>query len=285
MQIVIASYLQTIQAQSENRRNMSKRDEVSSANERHWEKMVKEGCGFTRPWLNLDKAVLRHYAKGKLHTVPEPLDEVYPPGILADVEGKDVLCLASGGGQQSAVFGLLDARVTVVDLAEGQLDGDRKAAAHYGYEVTTIRGDMRDLSPLDDESFDLVYQAPSMSYVPDVRQVYAEVAVVLRPGGLYRVSVTNPATEFVGMDSWDGHGYRITVPYTVRRTENGEEDPIEFRHHWSDIFNGLIDNGFSIQQVQEAPEHLKQYPEARPGSWKHILTYVQWHLAIVARKG
>lgn len=40
---------------------------------------------------------------------------IYPAGLLADIDGKDVLCLASGGGQQSAVFSLLGAKVTVVD--------------------------------------------------------------------------------------------------------------------------------------------------------------------------
>jgi len=134
---------------------MNKKDEIADINERHWEKMVKEGCGFTRPWLDLDFALVRQYAEGKLESVPEQLIEIYPTTVLADVEGKDVLCLASGGGQQSAVFGLLGARVTVVDLAEGQLDGDRRAAAHYGYEVATIRADMRDLSCIGDESFDL----------------------------------------------------------------------------------------------------------------------------------
>lgn len=113
-----------------------------------------------------------------------------PRNILTDVDDKDVLCLASGGGQQSAVFGLLGARVTVVDLAQGQLAGDREAAAHYGYEVTTIQADMRDPSCLDDESFDLVFQATSMGYVPHVREVYSQVARVLRSGGLYRTVIT-----------------------------------------------------------------------------------------------
>ena len=133
-------------------------DEIATTNEKHWNRMVQEGCGFTVPWLDLDRDLIRRYAAGELERVPEPLTVMYPAGVLANVAGKEVLCLASGGGQQSAVFGLLGARVTVVDLAEGQLEGDRKAAAHYGYEVTTVHADMRDLSCIADESFDLVYQ-------------------------------------------------------------------------------------------------------------------------------
>ena len=107
--------------------------------------MVAEKCGFTRPWFDLTKKDILRYRADALNN-HEQLQNMFPADILSDVEGKDVLCLASGGGQQSAVFGLLGAQVTVVDFSEKQLDGDRKAAAHYGYEVTTIQTDMRDLS-------------------------------------------------------------------------------------------------------------------------------------------
>jgi SAM-dependent methyltransferase len=211
-----------------------------------------------------------------------------PLSVLADAGGKDVLCLASGGGQQSAVFGLLGARVTVLDLTEGQLDGDRTAAAHYGYDLVAIQGDMRDLSGLADESFDLVYQGNTMSWVPDARQVYAGVARVLRKGGVYRVHFPNPATEFVDCDSWDGEGYRLTVPYGVTEQvlRPGVDGPdcIQFRHHLGEVFNGLLDVGLSIRRVQDAPHYFREYADAPPGSWDHWLMFVGG-FAIVATKG
>jgi 2-polyprenyl-3-methyl-5-hydroxy-6-metoxy-1,4-benzoquinol methylase len=194
--------------------DMRNKDEIGAVNKQHWARMVKEGCSFTRPWLNLDRNLLLQYVEGRLDPVPAPLLEIYPVNVLADIEGKQILCLASGGGQQSAVFGLLGARVTVVDLVEGQLEGDVTAAAHYGYEVNTICADMRDLSQIGEGCFNLVFQAPSMAYIPDVRPVYAEVFRVLKPKGIYRVCFTNPATEFVDWNSWDGEGYRMTKPYS-----------------------------------------------------------------------
>lgn len=262
-------------------------DEIAAINKQHWARMVKEGCGFTNPWLNLNRRVLRQYVEGQLETVPEPFLEMYPVNVLADIEGKEVLCLASGGGQQSAVFGLLGARVTVVDLVEGQLEGDATAAAHYGYEVATVCADMRDLSCLGEEAFDLVYQAPSMAYIPDVRLVYKEVSRVLKPNGHYRVCFTNPATEFVDWDSWDGKGYRITKPYCDRieqSSEDGSQGSIQFRHSMANIFNGLTEAGFSIQQVEDSPQYfVRENTEAKPGSWEHWLTYVGG-FAIVAWK-
>ena len=100
---------------------MRKRDDIAVINKRHWEKMVKEGCGFTHPWLELNTSLIDQYVKGNLDPTPKPLLSMYPTSVLADAKGKDVLCLAAGGGQQSVVFSLLGGHVTVVDLSRGQL--------------------------------------------------------------------------------------------------------------------------------------------------------------------
>jgi SAM-dependent methyltransferase len=147
---------------------------------------------------------------------------------------------------------------------------------------------MRDLSSIDGGAFDLVYQAPSMAYVPDVRPVYAEVYRVLRAGGIYRVCFTNPATEFVDWNSWDGEGYRIIKPY-AERMGRGEEDKtggsIQFRHAMAEIFNELIGTGFAILQVADDPQYYAaENAAAQPGTWDHWLTYVGG-FAVVARKG
>ncbi len=259
---------------------MREKDEVALANERHWERMVQEGCGFTVPWLDLDPDTVRAFAAGRLDPAPWPLREMTPRDILADVEGKDVLCLACGGGQQSAVFALLGARVTVVDLARGQLEGDRRAAAHYGIEIRTIHADMRDLSMLDDESFDIVY-GTALCYIPDVRQVYAEVARVLRSGGLYRTDWRQPAVHFV---AWDGDSYRIVKPYS-ERIDRREDGAIEFRHYMDDIFNGLIEVGLAIRRVEDISRTVPPDTQAPAGSWDHERAYIGGEFVIVAQKG
>ena len=259
---------------------MNGRDYVAVANRRLWEEEVKKGCGYTIPWLDLDVDLLHRYAGGELESLPEPLDCLSPPSVFAGVEGKDVLCLAAGGGQQSAVFSLLEAKVTVVDLAEGQLKGDRRSAEHYGYEVTTLHADMRDLSCIAGGSFDLVYQAPSLAYIPHLHEVYAGVSRVLRPGGLYRAQYHQPAIFFAG---WDGEGYRITEPY-AERVLRREDGGIEFRHYMDDIFGGLIDVGLSIRQVVDEGRRREPDPEAPPGSWEHQDAYVGGGFVIVAAK-
>jgi SAM-dependent methyltransferase len=258
---------------------MRPRDEIAAINQQHWGRVAAEDY---RPSLDLDPTPIRDYGAGRTEQAPARLvDEMYPADVLAGVAGKAVLCLAASGGHQTPFFGLLGARVTVVDLTEGQLEHDRTAAAHYGYEVRTIQGDMRDLSELGKESFDLVWQQRSMASIPEVREVYAQVAGVLRPDGTYRVDFTNPAVEFAH-EEWDGVGYRITRPYKekVRHTPG---EAIEFRHYLRDIFGGLLAAGFSIQRVEEEPGFEQQDPTLEPGSWEHSLEYLVGFV-MVARK-
>ena len=237
---------------------------------------------YTRPWLDLNPALVESLAAGRVSHLPEPYAYLYPAEVFKGLAGKDVLCLATGGGQQSAVFGLLGARVTVLDLTEEQLEADREAARKFGYEVKTVQGDMRDLSTLPEAGFDLVYQAISIVFVPSVEEVYRQVHRVLRPGGLYRVGHCNPATQPVEESTWDGEAYRIMKPYAERVIEDAES--VEFRHYLSEIFNHLIGTGFEIRGVWEDPRHLARPSGAAPGTPEHCLEYVQNYFAVLARK-
>lgn len=275
-------------------------DEITRKVEECWDRGVEEGDSCTRPLLDLTREMVQEYADGRRGELPGVSME--PRHLLAGAAGKDVLCLASGGGQQSAVFGLLGANVTVLDISAWQLRGDRTAAEHHGYEVRTVKGDMRDLSAFDDASFDLVYQPHSFSYVPDVRPVYREVHRVLRPGSIYSAGHVNPAVFAVslgfcgsrgGAGGWDGVGYRIVDPYRggpVFRNEAGVENMVageptgENRHLLKDIFGGLIEAGFIIREVVENPRHLEEPISAEPGSYNHMLAYVGLYFDIVAEK-
>jgi hypothetical protein len=51
----------------------------------------------------------------------------------------------------------------------------------------------------------------------------------------------------------------------------------------SDIFNGLIEAGFSIEGVYEDPRHLDHSHAHAEGSEAHLLSYVHMYFAIIAR--
>ena len=100
-------------------------DDIARYNIDRWKLLGEANALFTRPWLELDAAGAR--------------SRVDPAGRLGDLNGKAVLCLASGGGQQSVAFALLGADVTVLDLSEDQLRRDRRAAEHKSVIIRAYR--------------------------------------------------------------------------------------------------------------------------------------------------
>lgn len=246
-------------------------DKIAQYNIERWRGLARANALFTRPYLKLDAASAR-----------EKLD---PDNRLGDIRGQQVLCLAGGGGQQSAAFALLGAAVTVVDLSEAQLQRDHQAAAHYNVAVRTIQGDMRDLSQLGAAAFDIVWHPYSLNFVPDARQVFREVARVMRPNGVYHFNCANPFASGLGEKDWNGQGYPLTRPYLdgaeityadapwVHASGEAIAPPVEYRHTLSTLVNGLIENGFLIRHLSDSTD-FHGVPTAEPGTWDHFTSIV-----------
>lgn len=257
-------------------------DEIAKYNVERWRTLVEARALYTRPMLDLDEAAAREY--------------VDPRGWLGELACRRVLCLAGGGGRESAAFSLLGARVTVFDLSEEQLEQDRRAAAHYGFEVETVRGDMRDLSALGGREFDVVTHSYSLNFVPDSRAVFRGVSRVLRAGGLYRFMCANPFVLGVSTRDWDGRGYVLTRPYVEGAAVEGVDEewvhegrasispPVEYRHGLGTLVAGLTENSLRIERVSE-DEFMRPDPQAEPGTWDHFMHYVRPWLTFLARRG
>ena len=110
--------------------------------------------------------------------------------------------------------------------------------------------------------------------------MYEQVARVLRPGGLYRTDVGQPAIFVI---EWDGAHYCLGVPY-CERVQHRDDGAIEFRHYMDDIFNGLRDNGLTLLEVFDCAREKRPPPDAVPGSWTHESGYVGGCVVIVARR-
>ena len=245
-------------------------EDPSNFNQSKWDELVARGVQYSRPLLDLNPTSARAF-----------LD---PYGLLGEVQGKDVLCLASAGGQQSAAFAVLGARVSVIDLSTAMLERDRQAAAHYRLPIDAQQGDMRDLSRYPDRAFDLVYHPYSINFIPDPNPVFDEVARVLRPGGLYHLYFHNPFLMGTTEQDWNGEGYSMRVFYENGaemvddvwefEDEQGQlvrvEGPRAFRHNLGPLLNRLIGLGFLLLGMwEETGQPVDK--DAAPGSWDHYL--------------
>lgn len=207
--------------------------------------------------------------------------------LPASVEGKDVLCLASGGGWQAILYAAAGARVTVVDISASMLNRDRREAERRSLTVTTLEASMDDLSALRDESFDIVHQPVSTCYVNDIEKVYAEIARVSRDGALYISQHKQPTSlQITDRDARDryivGFEYYQSGPLPKSGdTAYRETGTVEFLHRWNELVGGLCRAGFVLEDLREP---RRADPTAAPGHFGHRGRFVPPYVRLKARR-
>ena len=97
-----------------------------------------------------------------------------PKDWIANISGKKVLCLAGAGGLQAPLLASAGAKVTVMDISRKMLDKDILMAQKYDLDIRIEKGNMEDLSRLEDESFHFIVNPASLFYVPSVHPVFKE---------------------------------------------------------------------------------------------------------------
>src|ERR1041385_6506883 len=139
-----------------------------------------------------------------------------PHKWFSPLQGAEVLCLASGGGQQGPNLAAAGARVTVFDNSPAQLQQDQLVAKRESLPLRTVEGDAADLSMFANESFDLIFNPVSTVFMPDVRLVWKECARVLRPGGILMTGFMNPVHYIFDLYKMDEGILEIanSIPYS-----------------------------------------------------------------------
>lgn len=243
-------------------------------NRKAWDERARRGERHTKTVLAKD---LRN-----------PLPILDPEGWLeGDTRGKRGLCLAAGGGLHSALLAAAGAAVTVVDISEEMLVLDRQVAREHGLSVTTLQASMDNLAALGDGVFDIVLQPVSTCYVPDIGRVYAEVARVTKPGGVYISQHKQPTSLQAGLAP-SAQGYVLTEPYyragplpPIDECLHRESEMVEYLHRWEDLLGGLCRAGFAVEGLVE-PRHGN--PEAPKGSFGHRSLFIAPYAKIKARR-
>ncbi len=247
---------------------------IHDHNRRAWDRMVQHGQRFTRPAKDED--------------LGNPLPQVDPLGWLGgNIAGKTLLCLAAGGGRQSAMYAMAGAAVTVVDISPAMLELDREVAAERRLNVKTVEASMDDLPMFRNGQFDIVVHPVSTCYVPDILSVFREVARVTVAGGIY-ISQHKTPTSLQADVKASPRGYELIEPYyrsgplpAVSGSRHREEGTLEFLHRWEEIVGGMCRAGFVIEDLVE-PVHAKK--EAEVASFAHRSHFIAPYVRIKARR-
>jgi SAM-dependent methyltransferase len=222
--------------------------DVREYNRRAWDRRVEVGDQWTVP---VGPEVIAEARRGRwsvLLTEQKPTPREWFP---AEMEGLEVLCLASGGGQQGPTFAAAGARVTVLDNSPAQLAQDRLVAEREGLELATFEG----------ESFDLVFHPVSNLFVPDVRPVWREAFRVLRRGGALLAGFNNPALYLFGWQEEERAVLEVkySLPYSDVESLDAEARerllasgmPVEFSHTLEDLIGGQLAAGLHLTALYE----------------------------------
>lgn len=232
--------------------------DIRSYNRDAWNREVEEGINrWTHP---VSPEIIGKARQGEFNIVlteniPVP-KRWFPP-----LQAADVLCLASGGGQQGPVLAAAGANVTVFDNSPAQLKQDQLVAEREALALRTVEGDAADLAVFPDESFDLVFNPCSTVFMADVRVVWRECARVLKPGGILMTGSMNPVHYIFDLVKMDEGILEVAhqIPYsdlTSLSKEDLDEQlekgvALEFGHSLTDLLGGLLDAGFVITDMYE----------------------------------
>jgi ubiquinone/menaquinone biosynthesis C-methylase UbiE len=227
--------------------------DVRAYNRQAWNHEVERGNPWTVP---VGHEVIEAARKGEWQIVLTNTRRV-PHDWFPVMAGLQVLCLASGGGQQAPVLAAAGGHVTVLDNSPKQLEQDRKVAQREGLEIRTVEGDMADLHMFPDQSFDLIIHPVSNVFVPAVRPVWAEAFRVLRPGGTLLAGFMNPVAYIFDFDLMEQQGVlevRHAIPYSDLESQSAEKKqqylesgrPLEFGHSLEDQIGGQLAAGFLL---------------------------------------
>jgi SAM-dependent methyltransferase len=228
-----------------------------------WDRQVDQGNEWSRP---ISAETVARAQAGDWSVVLigyQPVDRSWFP---ADLTGADVLCLASGGGQQGPTLAAAGARVTVLDNSPRQLEQDELVAQRDNVPLRTMLGDMRDLSAFADSSFDLVFNPVSNLFIPELAPVWRESFRVLRPGGTLLCGFLNPDVYLFDYEAMDQRGELVVrhklpysdlthVPAEERERLFGPDAPLEYSHSMAEQLGGQLAAGFVITAFEEAPHH------------------------------
>ncbi|HEX3699619.1 MAG TPA: class I SAM-dependent methyltransferase [Phenylobacterium sp.] len=231
-------------------------DRVREINREGWNRLAAEGDVWTIP---VSPDVIRRAREGDWSVVLTPTKPV-PADWLGDVTDKDVLCLASGGGQQGPVLAAAGARVTVFDASPAQLGQDRLVAARDGLQMELIEGFMHDLSVFDDQRFDLIFHPVSNIFAPEILPVWRECFRVLRPGGVLLAGFMNPTMFIFDYAKLEAGVFEVAhrlpcsdadLPQQEIDLMLAQEHTLAFSHSLEDQIGGQLSAGFQLTHMFE----------------------------------
>lgn len=190
--------------------------------------------------------------------------------LIGDVEGKRVVDLGCGRGDNAIVLARAGAHVIGVDISRGQLARLKRRADRAEARVETHRSDAADLAFLRADSIDVALSTGTIEHVEDLDRFFRQVHRVLRPGAAFVFSSPHPVALCIARDDHAPGGlplgnlevrrsYFTAGPVTI--AHDGEPITVYVRTI-AEVFASLHRAGFRVDALLE-PEPVSS-PDPGP---------------------
>lgn len=226
---------------------MEKYQDLNAAAITRW---INDGWEWGKP---IDHNTFLKAQAGDWDVVLTPTKKV-PHAWFPSFPGKQVLGLASGGGQQMPIFAALGGICTVFDYTPAQLKSEKMVAEREGYSIRIIQGDMSQPLPFKDEEFDLIFFPVSNVYIAEAKPVFKECFRVLKKGGRL-ISGLDNGTNFIT----DDNEKEIINHFPFDPLHNPEQmaqlqasdSGVQFSHTLEEQIGGQLEAGFVLKELYE----------------------------------
>lgn len=191
--------------------------------------------------------------------------------LAGDVNGLRVLDVGCGQGSATRALARAGALVTGADATPEMLGAARGHEEDQPLGISYVLADAQDLTPLPDESFDVVTCQLALMDIPDLGAVLAAVRRVVRPGGGFVAVISHPCflaplAETVQLPG--GRPGRVVPSYLHEqfwRSSNprGVRRAGTYHRTLSTYLNALVRHGFALEEAVE-PAASGDYAQVEP---------------------
>lgn len=191
----------------------------------------------------------------------------------ASLEGLDLVHLQCHIGTDSLSLARMGATVTGLDFSPSALEAAEDLARECGASIRWVCSDVMEAAAAVGETFDVVYTSVgTISWLADLDRWAAQVAGLLRPGGVFFIRDAHPA-----LFSLDDSGEEAAPRVKYRYFPNGAAESFDeegtylgegtvahtrtynFPHSLAEVVTALLGAGLRITGFEEGQELSWQY--------------------------